>query len=95
MGDHFPSLVLRTIVQERRDRLVLGAAVLQNQAADREEVGDVRRRGCLARLRSVLVDRELNRIVEPAGQHRSAIRSLVRVHGAGSPAERWRALSCR
>jgi hypothetical protein len=45
--DRLTSLVLRTVVQERRDRLVLGAAILQNQAADREEVAYVRRQGCL------------------------------------------------
>ncbi len=47
------ALVLRRVVEERRNGLVLRAAILKDQAADLEEVGDIRHGGRLACLRRV------------------------------------------
>lgn len=63
------ALVLRRVVQQGSDCLVLIAAVLDHQGGDAHEMGDVRSRGALAKLVAVQPVREPESLVEAICQH--------------------------
>ena len=61
--------VLDRVVQQPRDRLRLGAAVVQHQRGHLEQVRGVRDPGALAHLRAVELDRPLDCAREPVAEH--------------------------
>ena len=65
-----PALILRPVVEQRGDRLVLVAAVLERQAAHGEEMHDVRDRRSLAGLARVQLDGVAGRLGESVAEDR-------------------------
>ena len=66
------ALIFGGVVQQRGDRLVLAAAVVEHDRRDAHEVAEVGRAGALARLRGVRLMGVAERLVEPVGQRRHA-----------------------
>jgi hypothetical protein len=65
-------VVFRRIVEERRDGLVLRAAVVEDDRGDAHEVAHIRAARSLARLRAVNLVRVSERFIELTGQLRHA-----------------------
>ena len=63
-----PALVLRRVVQQRGDGLVLGAAVVEDDGGDREEVGQIGGAGSLAQLFGMRLVGVADGVVEAGGE---------------------------